>query len=177
MSGLEVRPAGETDIDAIQRIYADAVRHTAASFELEPPTVEDMRSRYRRLTDAGYPYLVGALDHRVAAYCYAGPFRDRAAYCRTVESSVYVADAHRRRGVARQLMERLIEDCAAIGFRQMIAVVAGKPNAASIAFHESLGFECVGVLRDVGWKFDAWQDICLMQRTLDPAPAHPPDSG
>ncbi|MBY6204832.1 GNAT family N-acetyltransferase [Halomonas denitrificans] len=166
MSEVLVRPASGADFEAIRTIYAEAVSNSASSFELEPPSVEEMRTRHRRLVDAGYPYLVAVLDDQLAGYCYAGPFRDRPAYRRTVESSVYVSSAFRRRGVARLLMERLIEECATRGFRQMIAVIGGKRNAASIALHEVLGFAHVGVLRDVGRKFGAWQDVTLMQRLL-----------
>lgn len=167
MSAPLVRPASRADLEAIQRIYHAAVLNTTASFELEPPSVEELEARFDRLTGAGYPYLVAVTEGRIAGYCYAGPFRDRPAYRFTVESSVYVDDAFRRRGVARRLMERLIEDCGTSGFRQMIAVIAGKRNHASIGCHDSLGFETVGVLQNIGWKSDAWQDITLMQRALE----------
>jgi phosphinothricin acetyltransferase len=166
MTEVVVRPPDDADFVAIQRIYADAVAYSAASFELEPPTVDDLRARYRRLVDAGYPYRVAVVAGEIAGYCYAGSFRDRPAYRLTVESSVYVADAFRRQGVARALMQRLIEACEARGFRQMVAVIGGKRNEASIGLHRGLGFERVGVLQNVGRKFDAWQDITLMQRSL-----------
>lgn len=170
MTEVVVRPPDDADFVAIQRIYADAVANSAASFELEPPTVDDLRARHRRLVDAGDPYRVAVVAGEIAGYCYAGPFRDRPAYRFTVESSVYVAAAFRRQGVARVLMQRLIEACEARGFRQMIAVIGGKRNEASIGLHQGLGFERVGVLQNVGRKFDAWQDITLMQRVLDSGP-------
>ncbi len=173
------RAASEHDFEAIQRIYADAVLNSASSFEIEAPSIDELRARHARLVEGGYPYLVaevggemdGEVAGEVAGYCYAGPFRDRPAYRQTVESTVYVASAFRRRGVARLLMGRLIDACASSGLCQMIAVIGGKRNAASIALHEALGFDRVGVLRDVGRKFDAWQDVCLMQRALVDKPS------
>ena len=160
------RAASGDDFEAIQRIYADAVLNSASSFEIEAPSVEELRARHARLVEGGFPYLVAEVDGEVAGYCYAGPFRDRPAYRQTVESTVYVASVFRRRGVARLLLERLIDECASMGLCQMIAVIGGKRNAASIALHEALGFDRVGVLRNVGRKFDTWQDVCLMQRAL-----------
>jgi L-amino acid N-acyltransferase YncA len=164
--GVVIRPAEDADVVAIQRIYADAVLRSASSFEIEPPTLDEMRSRRRRVVDAGYPYLAADMAGALVGYCYAGPFRDRPAYRLTVESSVYVVATLQRRGVGRALMQRLIEDCKARGFRQMVAAIGGKANPASIRLHESLAFERVGVLENVGRKFDAWQDITLMQREL-----------
>lgn len=167
MSGPVVRPPADGDFEAIQAIYADAVLNGSSSFELEPPSVEEMRARHARLAERAYPYLVAEIDGRVAGYCYAGTFRDRPAYRRTVENSVYVAREFQRSGVGRALLEQLIAECESLGFRQMIAVIGGKQNAASVRLHEQAGFERVGVLRDVGWKFDAWQDVTLMQRALE----------
>ncbi|NKI36144.1 N-acetyltransferase [Wenzhouxiangella sp. XN79A] len=169
MSDPVVRPVEDRDFGAIQAIYAEAVLNGSASFELEPPTVEEMRGRQARLSERGYPYLVAELDARVAGFCYAGSFRGRPAYRRTVENSVYVAREFQRRGVGRALLDRLIRECESRGFRQMIAVIGGQRNAASVRLHERVGFERVGVLRDVGWKFDAWQDVTLMQKRLGAA--------
>jgi len=166
VSEPRVRPAEDCDLAAIQCIYADAVRSTASSFELEPPTIDEMRERRTRLVEAGYPYFVAELDGRLAGYCYAGPFRDRPAYRATIEDSVYVDRRFQRGGIGRILLERLIGACASLGFRQMIAVIGGNDNAASVRLHRRAGFERVGVLRDVGWKFECWQPVCIMQRSL-----------
>lgn len=162
-----VRAPSDEDFAAIQRIYADAVLNSASSFEIEAPSIDELRRRHARLVDGGYPYLVVELDDEVAGYCYAGPFRDRPAYRRTVENSVYVARQFQRRGVGRALLERLIAECESLGYRQMIAVIGGNQNAASVRLHEQAGFEHAGVLRKIGWKFDAWQDVTLMRRSLE----------
>jgi L-amino acid N-acyltransferase YncA len=144
-----VHPAGEdADVVAIQRIYADAVLRSAASFEIEPPTLDEMRSRRRRVVDAGYPYLAADMAGALVGYCYAGPFRDRPAYRLTVESSVYVVATLQRRGVGRALMQRLIEDCKARGIPADGRGDRRQANEASIGLHEGLGFERVGVLAE-----------------------------
>src|SRR3954452_260370 len=97
MSDVSIRAATSADIPVITRIYAYAVRHGTASFELEPPDEAEMMRRQRALLDGGYPYLVAEIDSGLAGYAYAGPYRTRPAYRYTVENSIYVApEAHRR---------------------------------------------------------------------------------
>jgi L-amino acid N-acyltransferase YncA len=164
---VAIRPARSSDIPAITRIYAHAVEHGTASFELTPPDEAEMARRMSDLTGKGYPYLAAEIGGALAGYAYAGPYRARPAYRLTVEDSVYIApDAHRR-GVGRTLLAALIEASAAGGFRQMIAVIGDSPKqAASIGLHEALGFAHVGILQDVGFKHGRWLDSVLMQRAL-----------
>src|SRR6202035_3634842 len=116
MTEVSIRPATPADIPAITRIYAHAVQHGTASFELEPPDEAEMTRRQKALLDGDFPYLVAISDGAVLGYAYAGPYRARPAYRFSVENSVYVAaDAHRR-GVGRALMDRLIAEAAARGF-------------------------------------------------------------
>src|SRR3954469_12807065 len=110
MSDISIRPATPADIAAITRIYAHAVRHGTASFELEPPDEAEMTRRQRALLDGGYPYLVAEIDGSVAGYTYAGPYRTRPAYRYTVENSVYIAPEAHRRGIGRALLDRLIAE-------------------------------------------------------------------
>lgn len=165
-SDLSLRPCGPDDINAVQRIYAGEVLTGTASFELEPPTPDQMRARWQTLTRDGYPYLVATRGGTVAGYAYAGPYRPRPAYRATVENSVYVGSDHRGTGVGQALLDALITRCTEAGFRQMIAVIGDSGNAASIALHQSLGFADVGTLRSVGWKHGRWLDTVLMQRPL-----------
>src|SRR5579859_2296899 len=120
MSSLEIRPAAVSDLPVITEIYAQAVREGTATFELTPPDLAEMTRRFRALVDGGFPYLAAVLDGRVAGYAYASTYRPRPAYRFTVENSVYLEPATHRRGIGRQLLQRLIEDCTARGFRQMI---------------------------------------------------------
>jgi phosphinothricin acetyltransferase len=164
---LAIRPAKTSDIAAITRIYAHAVEHGTASFELTPPDEAEMANRMRDLTGKGFPYIVAEIDGALAGYAYSAPYRARAAYRHTVENSVYVAHDRHRHGVGRVLLAALIEASGAAGFRQMIAVIGDSPKqAASIGLHEALGFRHVGILEDVGFKHGRWLDSVLMQRAL-----------
>ena len=170
-----IRPVKTADIAAITRIYAHAVEHGTASFELTPPDEAEMARRMADLTGKGYPYLVAEVDGVLAGYAYAGPFRSRPAYRLTVENSVYIAHATHRRGIGRALLAALIEASAARGYRQMIAVIGDSTRqAASIGLHQALGFRHVGILENVGFKHDRWRDSVLMQRALGPGAAIAP---
>jgi L-amino acid N-acyltransferase YncA len=166
MTGVVIRAAAPADIGAITRIYAHAVRFGTASFEIEPPDEAEMARRQRALIDGGFPYLVAEADGAVAGYAYAGPYRPRPAYRFSVENSVYVAPEAHRRGVGRALLDRLIAEAAARGFRQMIAVIGDSDQAASIALHRAAGFRLVGTIAAVGFKHGRWLDSVLMQREL-----------
>jgi L-amino acid N-acyltransferase YncA len=166
MTGVVIRAAAPADIGAITRIYAHAVRFGTASFEIEPPDEAEMARRQRALIDGGFPYLVAEADGAVAGYAYAGPYRPRPAYRFSVENSVYVAPEAHRRGVGRALLDRLVAEAAARGFRQMIAVIGDSDQAASIALHRAAGFRLVGTIAAVGFKHGRWLDSVLMQREL-----------
>ncbi len=166
MPGIPIRPAQPRDLAAITRIYDYAVRHGTASFEIEPPDEREMARRYEALRTGGYPYLVAELDGEILGFAYAGPYRARAAYRWSVEDTIYVAPSSQRRGIGRALLEQLIVDAEAGGFRQMIAVIGDSANAASIELHCAAGFRMVGTFDNVGFKFGRWLDSVLMQRPL-----------
>jgi len=174
MPDILVRPASPRDIPAITTIYGQAVREGTASFELEEPGEAEMMQRYESLTAAGYPYVVAELDGAILGYAYAALYRARPAYRWTVEDSVYVGVGAHRRGVGRALLGRLIADCEAVGFRQMIAVIGDTANAGSIELHRAAGFRMVGTFDNVGFKFGRWLDSVLMQRPLGPGAQAPP---
>src|SRR5262245_19850910 len=161
-----IRPARPSDIAAITHIYAHAVLHGTASFELEPPQEAEMAQRQDALLAGGFPYLIAEGDGGVLGYAYAGPYRARPAYRFTVEDSVYIAPEAQRRGLGRLLLERLITESEARGYRQMIAVIGDSAQHASIALHTALGFRLIGTFEAVGFKFDRWLDTVLMQRAL-----------
>ncbi|HUN48153.1 MAG TPA: GNAT family N-acetyltransferase [Stellaceae bacterium] len=169
-----VRPSRDADTEAIAAIYAHHVSHGVASFELEPPPLEEMRRRRGDLVARGYPHLAAVRDDAVLGYAYAGPYRPRAAYGDTVENSVYLRPDAIGRGIGRMLLETLIRECEARGFRQMIAVVGDSGNSASIGLHERAGFRRVGVLRSVGYKHGRWLDSVLLQRALGAGDGSPP---
>ncbi|HEU0082620.1 MAG TPA: GNAT family N-acetyltransferase [Bradyrhizobium sp.] len=162
----DIRPATEADLPAVTEIYEHAVLHGTATFELIPPDLAEMTRRFKSLMDGGYPYLVAELDGSVAGYAYAGPYRPRPAYRFTVENSVYLKPAIHRRGIGLQLLQRLIAECEARGYRQMIAVIGDSANAGSIGVHARCGFAMIGAHPDVGFKFGRWLDTVMMQRAL-----------
>jgi L-amino acid N-acyltransferase YncA len=161
-----IRAALASDIAAITRIYAHAVRHGTASFEIEPPDEPEMARRQRVLFDGGHPYLVAEADGAVLGYAYAGPYRARPAYRWSVEDSVYIAPEAQRRGVGRALLEELIAESERRGFRQMIAVIGDSAQTPSIELHRALGFRLIGTIVSVGFKHGRWLDTVLMQRAL-----------
>lgn len=163
---MNIRACTAADLDAVQAIYAHHVGTGLGTFEEEPPAVVEMRQRFDALVALDFPYLIAEVDGQLAGFAYAGPFRPRAAYRHTCESSVYVAPGMQRRGAGRGLMLRLIADCQRVGQRQMLAVIGDSGNHASIGLHAALGFESVGVFKSVGFKFQRWVDVVLMQRAL-----------
>jgi L-amino acid N-acyltransferase YncA len=166
MCSPEIRAASAADLPAITGIYDHAVRHGTATFELIPPDLAEMTRRFDALIDAGFPYLVAALEGRAIGYAYAGAYRPRPAYRFTVENSVYLQPAIQRRGIGRQLLQRLIAESEQRGYRQMIAVIGDSANAGSIGVHRRCGFEMIGTHPDVGFKFGRWLDTVMMQRAL-----------
>jgi len=166
MPDISIRHAQPRDLAVITRIYDQAVRHGTASFELEPPDQTEMTRRFESLMAGGYPYLVAEAGGAVLGYAYAGPYRARPAYHWTVEDSIYIAPQSHRRGIGRMLLERLIVESEAGGFRQMIAVIGDSANAGSIELHRAAGFRMVGTFDNVGFKFGRWLDSVLMQRPL-----------
>ncbi len=166
MSELTLRSATPADMLAITAIYGHHVQHGLASFEIEPPALDEMQLRYAAIVDAGYPYLVATDAQRVLGYAYASHYRARPAYRFTVEDSVYVAPTATGRGIGRQLLDELIVQCEARCFRQMLAVIGDSGNRASIELHRACGFAHVGLLPSIGFKFGRWVDSVLMQRAL-----------
>jgi L-amino acid N-acyltransferase YncA len=169
MSSLEIRPATAADLPAITEIYQHAVLYGTATFELIPPDLAEMTRRFGVLMDGGFPYLVAALEGRVVGYAYSGPYRPRPAYRFTVENSVYLQPAIHRRGIGMQLLQSLIAESTARGYRQMIAVIGDSANAGSVGVHTRCGFQMIGTHPNVGLKFGRWLDTVMMQRALGEA--------
>lgn len=161
---LRIRNATVADAPAIQAIYAPIVLNTAISFEEAPPEVEEMAQRMATISET-YPYLVAERDGTAAGYAYGSVHRARPAYRRSVEVTVYVAEAERGRGVGRALYGALLPMLAEGGFHMAFAGIA-LPNPASIALHEAAGFERIGVFREIGFKFGRWHDVGWWQRGL-----------
>jgi len=162
-----VRPATPTDLPAVQKIYAHHVLHGTGTFEVDPPSLTEITARWERVCARGQPWLVACDEHgAVLGYAYAGAFRERAAYARTLEDSVYVSHEAQGRGVGRALLTALLDVSKALGAKEMLAVIGDSNNAASIALHRALGFTDAGLLRGVGEKFGRVLDVVILQRAL-----------
>ena len=170
-----IRAAIPADIAAITAIYRPAVLTGTASFELEPPSEDEMLRRFRAIADAGYPYFVAELDGRVAGYAYVNAYRTRPAYRFTVENSVYIAPDAQGKGAGRALLDRLIATCRDDGFRLMVAVIGDSANFASISLHRRAGFRFCGTIHSVGYKFGRWLDSVIMELPLGEGDASVPD--
>ena len=176
MSDIIIRPAQPADLSAITDIYRDAVLNGTATYEIDPPSLDEMTSRFHAITSSGFPYVVAVQGDAVIGYAYASYFRARPAYWWTVEDSIYIAPEAKGKGLGKVLLERLIADCAALGFRQFIAVIGdGHPGSASVRLHSKLGFEHSGTIRASGFKHGRWLDTVLMQLEMNGGSESLPD--
>lgn len=164
---MKIRTASPEDAAAIAAIYAPVVAHTNIAFEVEPPDAQEMRSRIEK-TLASLPWLVAEdAAGTICGYAYASKHRERAAYQWSVDTTVYVRQDARGQGVGRTLYERLLPLLAELGYFQAFAGIA-LPNAGSVGLHEALGFEALGVYRNVGFKNGEWRDVGWWQKSLRP---------
>ena len=162
---VTIRDVRESDAEAIAVIYAHHVLNGTASYEVDPPSVEDTLAKIRRVLGAGWPFIVAEQYGEVAGYAYATQFRDREAYRFTAENSIYVRAERMGRGIGTALLETLIERSGACGFKPLVAVIGGA-EPASITLHAKCGFREAGRLTGVGFKFGRWLDSVYMQREL-----------
>jgi phosphinothricin acetyltransferase len=172
---MEIGPVTAADLAEIQSIYAHHVLHGSGTFEESPPSVEEMTARFAAATTRGWHWLAARDATGVLGFATLSQFRERPAYRFTAENSIYVRDDVRGQGVGKALVSRLLEHAAAVGFRQMIAVIGDAENVGSIGVHASLGFQRAGVLRAAGLKFGRWLDVVLMQKTLGAGDTTLPD--
>lgn len=170
MHTIAIRDALQTDAAEIAAIYNTYVLGSTATFELEAVDADEMARRIGAVEEAGLPWLVATGDRAACGYAYAAPWKARAAYARTVETSIYLAEGARGTGLGKRLYAALLERLRGIDLHVAIGGVA-LPNPASVQLHEGFGFEPVGRFREVGRKFDAWVDVGYWQLRLDAARA------
>jgi L-amino acid N-acyltransferase YncA len=162
---MTIRVATPSDAEAITSIYAPIVANTSISFELTPPSVEEMRGRIVKAL-ADLPWLVSVdAQHSVNGYVYASKHRERPAYQWSVDVTAYVREDARGLGVGKRLYPALLAELVTLRYFQAFAGIA-LPNDASVALHESVGFEPIGVYRKVGFKLGAWHDVGWWQKEL-----------
>ncbi|HMK89153.1 MAG TPA: GNAT family N-acetyltransferase [Methylocystis sp.] len=171
-----VRNSRDGDVAAMLAIYLHHIRNGVEPSQhvgIEAPDVEDLKRRRKNMGKHKLPHLVAEIAGAVVGYAYAVPFRKRPAYRYVVKHSIYVHPDHLHAGVGRLLLSALIDACAAAGFRQMIGYIDAS-NRASIQLHEAFGFQQVGLLPQIGYKFGKWTDSLMMQRSLGPGATTPP---
>ena len=164
MDDVVIRLAAAGDAEAILRIYNHEVEHTTHTFDLVPRTIEDQQA-WLRDREGALGVVVAEIGGEVAGFASLSEYRPRAAYRTSVESSVYVDESARGRGLGQRLMQELVVVAEARGFHTMIARIAGG-HEASIRLHQAVGFTTVGIERQVGRKFGGWLDVVVMQRML-----------
>jgi len=164
-----VRPCFQQDLTWVQLIYAHAVMTGTGTFETEPPSLEEMTQRWSKVVARGWPFLVASdADDisRIYGFAYAQQFRDRQAYSKAFEDSIYVSHLARGGKIGSALLGGLLGELHAIGVEQVIAVIGDSQNTGSIALHARYGFTMAGQLNAVGHKFGRVLDVVLMQRDL-----------
>jgi len=163
---MKIRNATENDLPEILEIFNYEIIHTSYVYIYEPWTMEYVTEWFRKKRKNNFPFLVVEIDNQVAGYATFGKFRDRPAYDSTVEYSVYIHQDHRRKGIALQLVQRLIEIAKEQGRHSIIGGLdAG--NKPSYEFHKRLGFTEVAHIKSVATKFDKWLDLVLFQLILE----------
>jgi phosphinothricin acetyltransferase len=171
---LIIRPSIDADLPAITAIYAHHVLTGTGTFEVDPPSLDDIRSRRADVLSKGLPWLVVVEDEIVLGYAYCNWFKPRPAYRFSAEDSIYLSPEAAGKGLGRMLLAELMAQAQRAGVRKLIAVIGDSANAGSIALHKSAGFQDVGVLKSCGWKFDKWLDVVLMDKTLGEADSTSP---
>jgi phosphinothricin acetyltransferase len=168
---LSIRDGREGDLQALLEIYNDAIASSAATFDLEPKTLEQRRKWFEE-HKREHPLIVVEADGRVVGYATLSPFRDKPGYSRSVESSVYIHRDYRGNGVGTAAVRATIERALELNYHTIIAAIV-PPNEASFRLFRRLGFRHVGLFREVGFKFGRWQDVDFFQLHLTGKPMKP----
>lgn len=165
--GYEIRDAMARDIPYLLEIYNHYVANSTVTFDEDPLTLAEMRSKFATVTKLGYPWLVAVSPRGIIlGYAYVLPWKPKAAYRFTVENSIYLGAAATGKGLGTALMAELLPRAKAAGVKEVIAVIADKGAEASIAMHERFGFTQIGHMGKVGFKFGRWLGTVLMQKSL-----------
>lgn len=164
-----IKSATAGDVESTQSLYAYHVEHGLGTFEEVVPAVAEMQRRFDTIRQNNLPYLIAKIDGEIVGYAYANYFRERSAYRFTLEDSIYVSHQHIGLGIGEALLSALINECRDFGAIQLLAVIGDSDNQGSIKLHRKLGFEDVGVMQNVGYKFERFVDVVIMQLNLVPS--------
>jgi L-amino acid N-acyltransferase YncA len=171
-----IRPSRNEDLPVVTAIYAFHVLNSTGTFETEAPSLAEMTTRRADVLGKGLPYLVVEDENgTVVGFAYGNWFKPRPAYRFSVEDSIYLAPDQHGKGLGRALLTELLRHFEAAGVRKVMAVIGDSANAGSVGVHRALGFEEVGIVKSCGWKFGAWRDIVIMQKTLGAGDSTPPE--
>jgi L-amino acid N-acyltransferase YncA len=162
---IEIRPAGTDDLQAMLAIYNHAIINTTAVYDYQPRTSDAQRQWFETKQAQRLPVLVAVDNATIIGFGSFGPFRPWPAYQFTVENSLYVDSAFRRKGAGTALLASLVTAAHTAGYHTMVAGIDAT-NEASLALHRKAGFEPVAHFREVGWKFERWLDLVFMERLL-----------
>jgi L-amino acid N-acyltransferase YncA len=161
---MHIRQVKESDIERITQIYNWYILNTTVTFEMQAITPSEMQKRVQEKLGK-YEWLVGEVEEAIVGYAYYGAFHARPAYSHTIESTIYLAQEYTGRGLGRSLYGKLLQCAQAQGFREVVALIS-LPNQGSTTLHQKLGFEPVGVLKKVGYKFNQYIDVSLWQKSM-----------
>ncbi|MBP3041723.1 N-acetyltransferase [Bacillaceae bacterium Marseille-Q3522] len=160
-----IREAVLRDLPAMLEIYNEAIRNSAATFDLEEQTLEQ-RQKWFEKYGGNYPLIVAETDGKVVGYSCLSHFREKPAYRHSTEISVYITATLRGKGIGKLLLQEIIDRAKKLGFHTVISgVTAG--NEASEKLHEKAGFTLIGRFKEVGLKFGKWQDVHFYQLILE----------
>ncbi len=171
-----IRSSQDQDLAAITAIYAHHVLHGTGTFEVDPPSQEDIHTRRADVLSKGLPYLVAADGEQVLGFAYCNWFKPRPAYRFSAEDSIYISPDAQGKGLGRALLAELSAHAEKAGVRKLIAVIGDTANTGSIGLHLSVGFHHVGTLKSCGWKFNQWLDVVMMEKTIGLGDSCPPQT-
>lgn len=166
---VEIRPAALADAERLSEIYAPYVEKTVITFEYQVPSPSEFEKRIASIISC-YPYLVAITDGKIQGYAYAAPFKERAAYAWSAETSVYIDMDFRGQGIGSLLYRQLEDMLKAQNICNLCACIT-YPNPQSIGFHQHMGYGTVAHFHKSGYKFNAWHDIVWMEKFINPHPS------
>ncbi|MEY3274349.1 MAG: hypothetical protein RLZZ279_481 [Actinomycetota bacterium] len=166
-SEINIRPALVDDLVSVTEIYNFYIANSVVTFDIEAMTTADWEIKFHWIQGLGLPFIVAESEGKqIIGFAYVAPWRQKAAYRRTVEDSIYLRPAATGKRVGTNLLQSLIDASKAAGVKEIVAVISDKGAESSIALHERFGFKKQGHLGKVGFKFDRWLGVVLMQKSL-----------
>jgi phosphinothricin acetyltransferase len=168
---MHIRPVQLQDAKSVLDIYRPYIESTAITFETTVPGVEAFADRIKANTEK-FPWLIAEEEGAIIGYAYASKHRERAAYQWCVESSVYVMEPYHHTGIANDLYLKLFDILQQSGYINVYAGVT-LPNPKSYAFHSKMGFEPIGVYKNIGYKLGKWHNVAWLVKCINPHSDHP----